>query len=679
VKKQIDNIIEFNLDQVINIYNELLDYKSISEIDIKKIIFKMKEDFKFSLDIMFDIKENFDDLLLDIEDYSEDKSIELFLIINYLYSLLIDFDKKSAAKIDKNYFNENNEIINVKKYVREKFNVNYQLDKTRNDFFNEISDTKIYKENKLYSLTAPTGIGKTLASFEFANKIKRENNVKKMIYCLPYTSIIDQNYDEFEKVLKFQLKEKYEKNTSEYLIKHHYLEFLELKQDIKNDSSESKEEMNYLNQKLLLESWESQNIITTFVQFLESIISNNNSRLRKFHNIVNSVVILDEIQCIPIKYYYIVGRVLEVLANRFNTYMLLMTATQPDIIKNSKLLIDEKKYNSDKIFDRVILDVRDINEEISIDMFIDKFDEFKEDNCLIVLNTIASSLVVYNALDEMKSNEYILKYLTTNLTPVDRVKRINEIKELIKSKKKVIAVTTQLIEAGVDLSFKYVYRDFAPFDSIVQVSGRCNRNAELIKKGLVKIVNLIDENGNPFNSKIYDLKLLSITKKIFEKNFYSNMDFYELGKKYFNEIRNVAEGESKKIIKAIKELNYSGDNTSIKTFRLINDNSAKKRVVICQNNDIENKIFEMNKLKRKISGNFDSELIKQYDKLKKEIGKYSLDLFSYKLDKSREEGLINEVGNISYINYQDQKKYVYSKDIGFCSDLICEKEASLLL
>ena len=678
VKKQIKDIVEYNLNEVTNIYDELLNSKNILGVDVKKIILIMQESFESLLDLKFDMKDAFDDLLLEIQDYSEDRIIEIFLVINYLYSLLIDFDKKSAAKIEKNYFNNEREIINVGEYISKNIRANYKLDIIRNDFFNDVKNAKVDDTNKLYSLSAPTGIGKTFASFEFANKIKKEKKLKKMIYCLPYTSIIDQNYDEFEKILKFQLKNKYSENSSEYLVKHHYLEFLELKKDIKNDSSDSKGKMNYLNQKLLLESWESQNVITTFVQLLESIISNKNSRLRKFHNIINSVIILDEMQCIPIKYYYIVGRVLEVLAKRFNTYILLMTATQPDIIKNAKVLIDENKYNYNEIFDRVVLDVSQIDKENSLESFINEFKEFHEDNCLIVLNTIASSLELYDALFKMKKNEYTLKYLTTNLIPIDRLKRIKEIKDSIENNEKIIAITTQLIEAGVNLSFKCVYRDLAPFDSIVQVAGRCNRNGELQEKGIVKVVNLIDENEKTFWGKIYDPMLIVITKKILKKKFYSNMDFYDLGKEYFNNIRNIAEGESKKIIKAMYELNYDGEGISIKSFKLITNNSFKKRIVICKTKDIENEIYEMNNLKNKIGRTFDSKLIKQYDKLKKEIGKYSLDLYGSKIDNCIKEGLINESGNILYINFEDQKNYVYDENIGFVSNLKREKEASLL-
>lgn len=678
LKKQIKNILDKNFEEVEKIYSRLFKAFDISRVNILSILQKLQDDLEDIDDFSLTFQMDMEDLIYSLEKESEDYGIELFLIINYLYSLLIDSDKKSAADIGDNYFKRETVNLNVKKYIRSNFSIDSSINKLRDEFFNDINNFEILEEQKIYSLTAPTGIGKTLASFAFANNLQEKLNIKKMIYCLPYTSIIDQNYNVFEEVLKYELKDIYTKNTSEYLIKHHYLEFLEIKKESDNDSKISKNKLEYLNQKLLLESWESQNIVTTFVQLLESIISNKNNQLRKFHNIVNSVIILDEMQCIPIKYYYIIGKTLEVLSKRFNTYILLMTATQPDIVQGSKSIVDEEKYYLNEIFNRVVLDVSEINNEIHLEEFMVSIQEFTGDNCLIVVNTKRTAYEIYSYLNEAKRDTYIIKYLTTNLVPKDRMNRIIEIKEMLNNKNKIIVITTQLIEAGVDLSFKYVYRDLSPYDSIVQVAGRCNRNNEYPEKGQVKILNLITDEKKSDSQKIYDPKLLEVTKKIFKKNIYSNTEFYELSKRYFKSIRDIAIGESKNLISSMKSMHFTKAKHAIDTFKLINDEIPKARIVICKDKEVIEKIYEMENLKRKMSKKFDDDMIKKYEKFKKGINEYTVDVFDYELSNLKKDNLINEIGNILYITYTDQKKYIYSNEVGLLSKLKREKESSLM-
>jgi len=677
IRKQLKNILKNSSKEVEEIYKKLFKKFDMPEIKIFEVLNLLNKELididDFSLMFQLDI----DDTICFLEDKSEEYVIELFLIINYLYSLLIDSDKKSAANLDNNYFNLETVNFDIEKYIESNLKIDTPINQLRNKFFKDINKFKVSKNQKVYSLTAPTGIGKTLASFAFVNNIKKELDIKKMIYCLPYTSIIDQNYEVFEEVLKFELDDLYNENSSEFLIKHHYLEFLEIKKENKNDSKISKNKLEYLNQKLLLESWESQNIITTFVQLLESIISNKNSQLRKFHNIVNSVIILDEIQCIPIKYYYIIGRTLEILAEKFNTYILLMTATQPDIIQSAKRIVDEEKYYLDEIFNRVKLDVSEINNEIYVEDFMSAIEDFKEENCLIVVNTKSTAYDIFSYLSENKDG-YLIKYLTTNLVPKDRINRIKEIKELLENNKKVIVITTQLIEAGVDLSFKYVYRDLSPFDSIVQVAGRCNRNGEYPDKGYVKILNLISNEKKSDSQKIYDPKLLEITKSIFKKKVYSNIEFYELSKTYFNQIRNIAKGESEDLIDSMKSLNYSESKHAINTFKLINNQIPKVRIVICKHENIVDDIYEMKKLKNKMGKKFDNEKIRKYEKLKKGINEYTVDVYEYELMNLKKENLVNEIGNILYISYNDQKDYIYSSELGLLPRLKKEKETLLI-
>jgi len=432
-KQQLDNIIKVNQSKVKNIYNKLLvkfnfNFEDVL-VNLEKIIYDEEDELidKFREIVWF---EKFDD---------NDEAVELFLITQLLYSVLIDSDKKDAAQIDNSYFkgaiekriNVEDYIENCRKEEPEKFDVNKLINKARNEFLAEVLDnSQLQKDNYLYSLTAPTGIGKTFASFAFANKVKKfYPEGRRVIYCLPFTSIIDQNYEIFEEIIDFNLTEEYRKNPTKYLLRHHYLTPLILKKDVDldKDSEETKQLDKYMDDKLLLESWESANIVTTFVQIFESIIGNRNSSLKKFHNIVNSIVILDEVQNIPPKYYRIVGKVLKVLAKRFKTHILLLTATQPEMIKGENVvsLVDDQKYAEADIFDRVKLEIIDNLKEKTLDEFIDYFDEnFNSKSSLIVCNTIKSALNLFEIINDL-FYDYEVFSLTTYQTPVDRNKKSN--------------------------------------------------------------------------------------------------------------------------------------------------------------------------------------------------------------------------------------------------------------
>lgn len=676
LEKQLNNILENNKEEVISIYSKLIS----NNINIENILKIMKNNFKRK------VKKLNRSTLRFLKKLSSEDIIEVFLVINYIFSLLVSSDKTDAAGIKDDVFNDEIKILDVKGYIDDNFIFEKEIDFKRNEFLNEILDSNIYENEYLYTITAPTGIGKTLSSFALINRIKKDFKVNKMVYCLPYTSIIDQNYDVFENVFNHSFNNENKDISYEYLIKHHYLTFFESKDREGNLKTQS---LDYLNNKLFLESWESQNVVTTFVQFLESIITNNNSRLKKFKNMVNSIIVLDEIQAVPVKYYNLIGKVLEVFAKRFKTYIVLMTATQPNIIPNTNKLIDEKKFYFDKLFNRCILDTRGLDEEITVDELINEFDDFNKNNALIVVNTIKASLDVYNGLDEKLKGKYIVKYLSTNLTPFDRLRKISEINDLLDGNEKVILVTTQLIEAGVDLSFEVVFRDSAPLDSIIQVAGRCNRSSELDYLGEVKLINLLNQNNIPCAKKIYDIKLLDITKNVLKKDKYENIDFYELSEKYFSKIKKLSISKSNSIIDSMKSLNYDNTNKDIciEDFKLIEETYYDTRVVICQSKEIENKIYEMADLKEEIKNQkkygYNSDLYRKFDKLKKEIDKYTIDIYNYQLDYYRDESqnLVSYISslNIVYFSYNDQNDYIYDKEVGFLEEPKREIQSSLFL
>ncbi|HLP58982.1 MAG TPA: CRISPR-associated endonuclease Cas3'', partial [Candidatus Deferrimicrobium sp.] len=320
---------------------------------------------------MDELKEVVEDSDLLIEDHladEQDKRLELFFITNLLFSFLIDSDKKDAARLNTDYFSGNLKeppgqvqafIDQSKKENPEKFGGHIPINVLRDQFMTEIiTNPHISPDRHFYTLTAPTGIGKTYGCLAFADKLieRLPGQSARIIYCLPYTSIIDQNFSEFEKIIRFNKGVAYEQRPSRYLLKHHHLAGHTVKNRVEKEEYCYKD---YLDDRLLVESWESALIVTTFVQFFHTVIGYKNRMLKKFHRIVNSVVILDEVQNVNPDYYQLLKKVFHILGERFHTYFLLTTATQPEIfdLERSKpiSLVDSAGYTSHSFFNRVKL------------------------------------------------------------------------------------------------------------------------------------------------------------------------------------------------------------------------------------------------------------------------------------------------------------------------------------
>ena len=207
--------------------------------------------------------------------------------------------------------------------------------------------------------------------------------------------------------------------------------------------------------------------------------------------ITKSIVILDEIQAIPIEYYELVNFAIKKMVELFNCKVILMTATKPLIFSNSTELLDNSEYYFSKMHRTTLIPKL---EKISIQRFCDIFKENQDCNksYLIVCNTIAQSLKVYNILSENGTrSEY--KYLSTNLLPLHRRELLTEIEDSL-HKEKIVLISTQVVEAGVDLDFDEVIRDIGPLDSIIQCSGRCNRRWDR-ENGKVFVVTMVNEIG----------------------------------------------------------------------------------------------------------------------------------------------------------------------------------------
>lgn len=634
-----------------------------------------------------DTVEEWDDIALEELGSDPAQRIQFFFIVNLLFSLLVDGDKKDAARLDTGYYEGNLEepFCDVFAYIRhcrekepQRFSAGIPINRLRNRFLEEVAANEdISPQRHFYTVTAPTGIGKTFGCLAFARTLMQQLGVsnKRVIYCLPYTSIIDQNFATFEKVVAFHYGENYWERPGRYLLKHHYLTPKTVPQRVSNEEYSYKD---YLDDTLLVESWESSFIVTTFVQFFHTVIGHRNRFLKKFHNIVNSIVILDEVQNIDPDYYLLLQEVLDVLGKRFNIYFLLITATQPEILDIEKSrpvpVTDTGVFMEHPLFNRVRLVIEPAPRTLT--GFTRSFArEFTGENCLIVLNTKKAAIEAYRFLKETMTG-YRFICLTTNLVPRHRRERIAEVKKTLHQKQKVILISTQLVEAGVDISFKFVYRDFGPLDSIIQVAGRCNRHGEYgTLGGTMTLVCLTNEHHNEkeFHSYIYKPVLAQFVRKTICDLEYQSSDFARLAREYFKQFD--FRGQSRMLLRAIQDLNYDSpgrEQTPVSQFQLIKEYDDED-LYIPTTAGAGERIEELGAYLRQLAEDELSPEEKDrlklvIEQLKAELREYRLSLRSGDLAAYNNTSLIEPIGYIRYISYDNQARYAYDDEIGFLKE-----------
>lgn len=355
-------------------------------------------------------------------------------------------------------------------------------EKSRLDIYRrEISDRcfrAAEKENRLYRLTVPTGAGKTLSSLRFALHHARKYHRKHIIYVAPYNSILEQNAEEIRRAV----------GNDEFVLEHHCNVFFE---------DENKE----LAYRKLAESWDSPIIVTTAVQMLNTLFSAQKSSLRRMHSLCNSVIIFDEVQAFPVRGTELFNLAVNFLAVFCNTTVVLCSATQPSLarLKENNLFRCTEMAGLPgqyaEAFKRV--EIEDRTDAVPGGMQAEDISELawkalrKYGSVLIIVNTKECAKRIYKELKKACCEECELYHLSTSMCPKNRKDELEAIRRNLNpdSRKPVICVSTQLIEAGVDLSFGCVIRSLAGLDSIIQAAGRCNRHDEM-DSGKVYIVRM---------------------------------------------------------------------------------------------------------------------------------------------------------------------------------------------
>ncbi|MDZ7361956.1 MAG: CRISPR-associated helicase Cas3' [candidate division KSB1 bacterium] len=524
------------------------------------------------------------------EDKMEDATCErLHFELYLLFSALIDSDKRDAARISLEAKRLPIPESLVQRFIRQAQFVAADpvVAKIRSDLFAalEAQASEIPLTQKIFTITSPTGSGKTLAALNFAIKLRHRlaqahGAAPRIIYALPFTSIIDQNHNVFEKVLS--LLPDFAANSSRYLLKHHHLA------DISYVTEEVAAESLPLDKSLLLiESWESEIIVTTYVQFFHTIFSSKNRLLKKYHNLAGSLIILDEVQNLPVEYWPLARHMLRWLAEAGNCTIIMMTATQPLIFSRDEAMeLVPNPRQSFRALDRIYFHIHHERQELR--EFAAHFaGQLQPDKSYaVILNTIKSSLEFFRFLETSDIGSHELFYLSTNIIPDHRWQRIADMRHKLEQRMPIILVSTQVIEAGVDLDFDLIYRDLAPIDSLVQAAGRANRHG-IHGKGHVHIVRLADAENREFARWIYGKAHLWVTAELLkdrqELNEYKFLELVQENYEKLVKTKDLSEGEN-----IYRDWWQCSDYEALQRFQLISAKFGYADIFLAVNPEAEN-------------------------------------------------------------------------------------------
>lgn len=425
-------------------------------------------------------------------------------LIRLLFSCLVDADfLDTEAFMDEERKERRQEATNgyaplellrdrLTKHM-EGFSTEGKINQARRLFLNQCQEHGRTCPKGYYSLFLPTGGGKTLSSMAWALETALKHEAKRIIYIIPYTSIITQTAGIFREIF-----------GEENVLEHH--------SDISFSGGETSQEAErYERTRLLAENWDAPIIVTTNVQFFESLFSHKVSRSRKVHSIANSVVVFDEVQMFPTKFLHPMLHLLEDLRWIYGTQLLFCSATLPPFDKDHsssfKRVNDFHQLSEDiqpivpedpelfKVFDRVVYHLeekeyttKELAEELA-----------QHDTALCIVNSRRDASQLYQALLETGKETQDLIHLSRNMCSAHLKERIAEIRHRLKAGIPTIVISTQLIEAGVDIDLPIVYRAMSGLDSIVQAGGRCNREGKRTALGEVYVFSLSD-SGKAFGA-----------------------------------------------------------------------------------------------------------------------------------------------------------------------------------
>ena len=415
------------------------------------------------------------------------KEFQLGLLTRFLFSTLIDADRIDSADFENpQYITQRSQgipdwavpITRLDDHLEKLLQApNGSAIDARRREISERCKNRALEPQGIYTLSVPTGGGKTLASLRYALHHAQAHQLERIIYIIPYTSIIEQNADAVRMIIE------HTSDLKPWVLEHH---------------SNLEPEQQTWQSKLFAENWDCPIVFTTMVQFLEACFAGGTQCPRRFHQLAKSVLVFDEIQTLPIKCVHLYCNTLNFLVDYAKTTALLCTATQPllDDVPEPKYGALRLRDNHELVGDSAALSevfaqldrVDIINHCQAKGWVLDEMRDFvlqqfdSTQSVLIIVNTKAWAQKLYLACKTAGVQQGALFHLSTSQCAAHRKALLDGpggIKRRLKAGKPVLCISTQLIEAGVDVSFACVVRFLAGLDSIAQAAGRCNRHGEL--------------------------------------------------------------------------------------------------------------------------------------------------------------------------------------------------------
>jgi CRISPR-associated endonuclease/helicase Cas3 len=540
------------------------------------------------------------------------------------------------------------------------------------------------KPKDIYQLTVPTGGGKTLASLRFAlhhaqARTNDNEKIERIFYIVPYTTIIDQNADKVREIL-----EKADERDK-VVLEHH---------------SNLTPEQETRRHNLLAENWDAPVVFTTQVQFLEALFGSGTRDARRMHQLANSVIILDEVQTVPVRIVHMLNAALRFLTHDCGSTVILCTATQPPLDK-----LPENPYraltiqpaqkiiqNEVELFEKLKrVEVHDERRperwsNIEIADLVERALQEKG-SVLVVVNTRASAQALYQQIKARGLAE--TRHLSTNMCPAHRVDVLDKIRAKLKSTEPIICVSTQLIEAGVDIDFGAVIRALAGLDSIAQSAGRCNRHGMREGLGSVWVVNPQEENLD----RLIDIKIgREKTQTVFDnfRDAPETLDFDRIGlsaiASYYQHYYQARKDEMNYPVDAKSAVGRDDDlfnllslNTvSTKVYQNVHQAHPDPGITFRQSFQSAAKSFQVidsatrgvvvpyaggDEVIKDLCGAF---ALEKQGKLLKRAQRYSVNLFTYQFDNLVKAGAIKEVQPGAGIYHLD--KQYYSDEFGWSDE-----------
>jgi len=415
------------------------------------------------------------------------RSFSSGLLARFLFSCLVDADRLSTADFESpqdaklrylGNYPDWQKLIDCFEQIS--FEIKNEVDQKRCEVSLSCRQRASDKQG-LYYLTVPTGGGKTFSSLRFALHHAKEHELDRIFYVIPYTSIIDQNASEVAKI--------FDSISKEIVLEHH--------------SNLVPEKDTYRN-RILSENWDAPIVFTTSVQLLETLFGGGTRSVRRMHQLAKSVIIFDEIQTLPIKTVHLFNNAINFLTHLCSSTVVFCTATQPllhgvepskgsvqysaamEIVDYPPLFDVLKRVNVQDCQKSGGWTEEELTERVKV-LLHDK------GSVLVVTNTKTNAKRLYESCKALSENVF---HLSTNMCPKHRKTILDQVIDCLdpSNPKPVVCISTQLIEAGVDVDFGAVIRCLAGLDSIAQAAGRCNRNGRQQGLGIVQIVNLYNEN-----------------------------------------------------------------------------------------------------------------------------------------------------------------------------------------